>query len=173
VSREAGRLLVAAVHTAPIAPDCYSQVAAAMLQSDQALNGGRNRPVLNRAFAQREILAVAIDEMAHLVAVWNITSALGGSPRFGRGDRPLDPGGLPASVVVRLAPFTEAVLQHFIYLERPAESAEPDGDGFAPEFVFRRGIRTARLTPMGLDYVTVGAFYATLSLGLPCRLPRT
>jgi CDGSH-type Zn-finger protein/uncharacterized Fe-S cluster protein YjdI len=100
--------------------------------------------------------------MAHLVAVWNITGALGGSPRFGRGNFPLDPGGLPASVVVRLAPFTEAVLQHFIYLEQPAESTEPDGEGFAPEFVFRRGIRKARLTPMGLDYETVGAFYATL-----------
>ena len=46
-----------------------------------------------------EVLGVAIDEMSHLVAVWNITSALGGSPRFGRGNFPLDPGGLPASVV--------------------------------------------------------------------------
>ena len=111
---------------------------------------------------RREVLSVAIDEMSHLVAVWNITSALGGSPRFGRGNFPLDPGGLPASVVVRLAPFTSEVLQHFVYLERPAESSEPDGESFAPEFVFRRGIRKARLTPMGLDYETVGAFYATL-----------
>ena len=31
---------------------------------------------------RREVLSVAIDEMSHLVAVWNITSALGGSPRF-------------------------------------------------------------------------------------------
>jgi CDGSH-type Zn-finger protein/uncharacterized Fe-S cluster protein YjdI len=111
---------------------------------------------------RREVLGVAIDEMSHLVAVWNITSALGGSPRFGRGNFPLDPGGLPASVVVRLAPFTDAVLQHFIYLERPAESSEPDGESFAPEFVFRRGVRKARLTPMGVDYDTVGAFYTTL-----------
>jgi hypothetical protein len=58
VSREAGRLLVAAVHTAPIAADYYSQVAAAMIQSDEALNGGRNRQVLSRAFAQRDILSV-------------------------------------------------------------------------------------------------------------------
>jgi hypothetical protein len=64
--------------------------------------------------------------------VWNITSALGGSPRFGRMNFPLDPGGLPASVVVRLAPFSEAVLQHFIFLERPAKSNEPDGEGFPP-----------------------------------------
>jgi len=111
---------------------------------------------------RNEVLSVAIDEMSHLVAVWNITSALGGSPRFGRGNFPLDPGGLPASVVVRLAPFSAAVLQHFIYLERPAGSTEPDGDGYAPEFVFQRGVRKARLTPMGVDYETVGAFYTTL-----------
>jgi CDGSH-type Zn-finger protein/uncharacterized Fe-S cluster protein YjdI len=115
---------------------------------------------------RNEIVSVAVDEMSHLVAVWNITSALGGSPRLGRGNFPLDPGGLPASVVVRLAPFTPAVLQHFIFLERPANSTEPDGEGFAPEFAFRRGLRKARLMPMGLDYETVGAFYDTLGAGL-------
>src|SRR6185295_1734882 len=44
------------------------------------------------------ILRVAIEEMGHLAAVWNITSALGASPRFGRANFPLDPGALPASV---------------------------------------------------------------------------
>jgi CDGSH-type Zn-finger protein/uncharacterized Fe-S cluster protein YjdI len=109
-----------------------------------------------------EVLQVAIDEMSHLIAVWNITAALGGSPRFGRGNFPLDPGGLPASVVVRLAPFTRPVLQHFIYLERPADAAEPDGEGYDVEFQFQRGRRKARLMPMGLDYETVGQFYETL-----------
>jgi CDGSH-type Zn-finger protein/uncharacterized Fe-S cluster protein YjdI len=108
------------------------------------------------------IVGVAIEEMGHLTAVWNITSALGGSPRFGRGNFPLDPGALPAGVVVKLAPFNSAVLQHFIYLERPDGSTEPDGEGFAPEFRFRRGITKTRLMPMGMDYDTVGTFYATL-----------
>jgi CDGSH-type Zn-finger protein/uncharacterized Fe-S cluster protein YjdI len=108
------------------------------------------------------IIRVAVEEMGHLTAVWNITSALGGSPRFGRGNFPLDPGALPAGVVVKLAPFNDAVLQHFIYLERPDGSTEPDGEGFAPEFQFRRGSAKARLTPMGVDYDTVGTFYATL-----------
>src|SRR6187431_3183355 len=88
---------------------------------------------------RRDILKVAVEEMGHLTAVWNITAALGGSPRFGRLNFPLDPGGLPASVVVRLEPFSEAVLQHFIFLERPADSNEPDGEGFQPEYTFRRG----------------------------------
>jgi CDGSH-type Zn-finger protein/uncharacterized Fe-S cluster protein YjdI len=115
---------------------------------------------------RRQIMQVAVDEMGHLVAVWNITAALGGSPRFGRGNFPLDPGYLPANVVVRLAPFRPEVLQHFIFLERPHGSQEPDGAGFEPEVSFSRGARQLRLTPTGLDYVTVGAFYERLSQGI-------
>ncbi|MGH8327273.1 MAG: ferritin-like domain-containing protein, partial [Steroidobacteraceae bacterium] len=111
---------------------------------------------------RRTILQVAIEEMGHLCAVWNITSALGGAPRFGRGNFPIDPGYLPAGVVVKLAPFNEAVLQHFIYLERPKDSTEPDGPGFEPPVRYRRGAPAPRLTPMGLDYDTVGDFYVSL-----------
>jgi len=87
---------------------------------------------------RQAIVNVAIEEMGHLVAIWNITSALGAAPRFGRVNFPIDPGYLPAGVVVRLAPFNESVLQHFIHLERPIVSDEPDGDGFAPEFAYQR-----------------------------------
>jgi CDGSH-type Zn-finger protein/uncharacterized Fe-S cluster protein YjdI len=115
---------------------------------------------------RRIILQVATEEMGHLMAVWNITVALGGAPRVGRSNFPLDPGYLPAGVVVKLAPFNAATLQHFIYLERPAGSSEPDGDGFAPERVFVRGANGPRVTPMAMDYDTVGAFYQTLGNGL-------
>ncbi len=115
---------------------------------------------------RRVILDVAIEEMGHLVAVWNITAALGAAPRIGRANFPLDPGYLPAGVVVKLAPFNRDTLQHFIHLERPDGSLEPDGEGYAPELRFVRGSVGPRLTPMALDYDTVGAFYATLSEGL-------
>ncbi|GLQ90199.1 ferritin-like domain-containing protein [Dyella flagellata] len=115
---------------------------------------------------KHSILQVAIEEMGHLMSVWNITIALGGAPRVGRVNFPLDPGYLPAGVVVKLAPFNMATLQHFIYLERPAGSAEPDGAGFEPERHFVRGAPGARLTPMGIDYDTVGEFYQTLGNGL-------
>src|SRR6202008_3845522 len=42
---------------------------------------------------RRTIMEVSKEEMAHLVAVWNLTSALGGTPRFGRENFPLNPGG--------------------------------------------------------------------------------
>jgi len=115
---------------------------------------------------RRVILCVAVEEMSHLAAVWNITAALGGAPRFGRGNFPLDPGNLPAGIVVKLAPFSESVIQHFVHLERPANSHEPDGDGFALETKFHRGVDSVRLTPMALDYETVGAFYETLGAKL-------
>jgi len=114
---------------------------------------------------RRAILDVAIDEMGHLAAVWNITAALGGSPGFGRGNFPLDAGYLPAGVVVKLAPFNADVLQHFIHLERPLGSDEPDGAGFEhPQF--KRGAVKPLLTPMPIDYDTVGEFYATMEMAL-------
>ena len=111
---------------------------------------------------RKTIVEVAIEEMGHLTAVWNISSALGGTPRFGRANFPLDPGLLPAGIVVKLAPFGEPVLQHFVYLERPENSSEPDGHGFAPELQFSRQGLARRLTPMVTDYRTVGEFYAQL-----------
>src|SRR5882762_1201994 len=118
------------------------------------------------------LLGVAIEEMGHLAAVWNITSALGGSPRFGRTNFPLDPGYLPACVVVKLAPFTADTLQHFVFLERPHGSTEQDGGGFAYERPYVRGGGAARLTPMAVDYSTVGDFYAALGEGLRALVAR-
>jgi CDGSH-type Zn-finger protein/uncharacterized Fe-S cluster protein YjdI len=115
---------------------------------------------------RRTLLDVAIEEMGHLTAVWNITSAIGGSPRFGRTNFPLDPGLLPASVVVKLAPFTAETVQHFVFLERPKGSEERDGEGFTAERQYVRGSDIACLTPMGINYDTVGDFYAALSAGL-------
>ncbi|HSN28900.1 MAG TPA: ferritin-like domain-containing protein [Kofleriaceae bacterium] len=115
---------------------------------------------------RRTLIEVATEEMAHLANVWNITSALGGTPHFGRLNFPLDPGILPASIVVKLAPFSPAVVQHFVHLERPASSGEPEGEGFEPDFQFRRGDQRERITPMGMDYETVGVFYEHLEAAL-------
>ena len=121
---------------------------------------------------RQALFEVAIEEMAHLAAVWNITSALGGSPRVGRTNFPIDPGFLPASVVVKLAPFNAQTLQHFIYLERPVGSDERDSEAFAVERDYVRGSGVPRLTPMGINYDTVGNFYTALSLGLRTLVDR-
>jgi hypothetical protein len=59
VSQDLGQLVVDGVHTAPITSAYYSQVAAAMIQADQARNQGRYRTALSSAFIQRGILAPA------------------------------------------------------------------------------------------------------------------
>ena len=137
----------------------YLYAAFSLRSADEGLSPEESEAV---ARWRRTILDVAIDEMGHLAAVWNITAALGGSPRFGRGNFPLDPGMLPAGIVVKLAPFNESVLQHFIHLERPEGSTEPDGAGFEPELQFKRGTTRVSITPMATDYATVGVFYTQL-----------
>lgn len=115
---------------------------------------------------RRAILDVAIDEMSHLVAVWNMTSALGGAPRFGRANFPLDAGYLPAGISVKLAPFSPSVIQHFIFLERPEGSDEPDGEGFAVPNPAPRTPLVPNLTPSGYDYATIGTFYQMIEADL-------
>jgi CDGSH-type Zn-finger protein/uncharacterized Fe-S cluster protein YjdI len=147
----------------------YLYAAFSLKSPDEGLSGAEADAV---GRWRREITAVAIDEMSHLVAVWNITSGLGGAPRFGRTNFPLDPGYLPARIVVKLAPFNEASLQHFVYLERPVGSNEPEGVGFEPERVFQRAISAERLTPMPIDYSTVGEFYKVLGEGIRVLVAR-
>ena len=145
---------------------CTYLYAAASLKNGEREGLGAEEAAAVRRWRQA-LLGVAIEEMGHLAAVWNITSGLGGSPRFGRANFPLDPGLLPASVVVKLAPFNADTLQHFVFLERPRDSAEQEGSGFAYERSYvRGGTSGARLTPMGVNYETVGDFYVALGEGL-------
>ncbi|HKU17505.1 MAG TPA: ferritin-like domain-containing protein [Steroidobacteraceae bacterium] len=150
---------------------CTYLYAAFSLKSDAA-DGLAPDETAAAARWRQALLDVAIEEMSHLTAVWNITSALGGMPRIGRGNFPIDPGYLPASVVVKLAPFNAQTLQHFIYLERPAGSDERDSEAFAVERNYVRGSEVPRLTPMGINYDTVGNFYTTLSHGLRAMVER-
>jgi CDGSH-type Zn-finger protein/uncharacterized Fe-S cluster protein YjdI len=137
----------------------YLYAAFSLKDSSDGLTGPETEAVVRW---RRTLIDVAIEEMGHLAAVWNITAAIGGAPQFGRLNFPLASGSLPAGIVVKLAPFSEAVLQHFIFLERPLGSTEPEGEGFAPARTFVRGSTGPRLTPMGVDYDTVGEFYAKL-----------
>lgn len=116
---------------------------------------------------RRVILHVAIDEMTHLALVANLTSAIGGAPRFGRPNFPVAAGYHPSGVVVNLTPFDRATLDHFIFLERPEGVALEDGAGFtasAPEY--RRETPGERLMPSAQDYLTVGHLYRSIRAGL-------
>jgi CDGSH-type Zn-finger protein/uncharacterized Fe-S cluster protein YjdI len=150
---------------------CTYLYAAFSLRDGEGEGLGSDEAVAVAAW-RKAILRVAVEEMGHLAAVWNITAALGAAPRFGRGNFPLDVGALPAGIVVKLAPFGEEALQHFIHLERPALSAEADGPGFESPAAFTRTDRRIRLVPMPLDYETVGTFYASLDERLKAFVER-
>ena len=109
---------------------------------------------------RKVIIDIAVEEMGHLALVANLTTAIGGPPNFSRLNFPISAGALPASMIVRLAPFNMDSLDHFIFLERPEGSDIADSDHFANEDAYRRGpTEQINLMPVAQDYETVGAFY--------------
>ncbi len=108
----------------------------------------------------REALVdVAIDEMLHLALVANLLAAIGSAPHFQRPNFPVSPGYHPAGVVVELAPFGLATMDHFVYLERPEGVTVPDGEGFGAPAPYERVFDRGRLVPSAQDYATVGHLY--------------
>lgn len=108
------------------------------------------------------IISVAIDEMAHLLLVSNLSIAVGGRPHFTRPNFPIAPGYFPSGVVVRLTPFDRDTLDHFIFLERPKGIRHEDGDGFEHEQDYVREEAHHGLMPSVQDYHTVSHLYEAL-----------
>ena len=104
------------------------------------------------------VIDIAIDEMLHLALVNNLLISLGATPHYGRYNFPISPGAFPADVAVALAPFDPDMLDHFIYLERPRDSAERDG-AIISKAKYHRGVIEGRLMPFADDYDTVGELY--------------
>jgi CDGSH-type Zn-finger protein/uncharacterized Fe-S cluster protein YjdI len=113
-----------------------------------------------------KIRSVALEEMVHLTLVNNLLAALGASPNFGRPDFPVPPGHFPAHVVLALAPFNEATIQHFAYLERPTDAVIEDGEGYHSESRVVREIRTDLLSPTKSDYPSQGHLYNSIGFAL-------
>jgi CDGSH-type Zn-finger protein/uncharacterized Fe-S cluster protein YjdI len=113
-----------------------------------------------------QIIHVAVDEMAHLALVANLMAAVGGAPHFGRANFPIPAGYHPCGIVVKLAPFNPATLDHFIFLERPEGSTVADGAGFEPPRCYHRLAMPGRLMPSSQDYDTVGELYHAIRDGL-------
>jgi CDGSH-type Zn-finger protein/uncharacterized Fe-S cluster protein YjdI len=120
----------------------------------------RYRPEQAAAIARwrAEITDIARDEMIHLALVSNLLNAIGAAPHFMRPNFPVASGYHPAGIVVSLAPFCLSTIQHFVYLERPEDVSEREGDGFARRSYLRIG-HAGRLVPSGQDYTTQGDLY--------------
>ncbi|MEP7102205.1 MAG: ferritin-like domain-containing protein [Burkholderiales bacterium] len=107
---------------------------------------------------RREIIAIATDEMLHLVLANNLSIAIGARPHYRRFNFPIAPQLFPADVAVELAPLDEATLDHFVYLERPADVAERDAARYT-KVAYQRHAVAGRLMQVPDDYATVGELY--------------
>jgi ferritin-like protein len=112
------------------------------------------------------IFGIAGEEMRHWAMVQNLLIAVGSAPYVSRPHMPHQARGYPPGVQVRLLPFGEAALEHFVYLERPEGMAGPDAAGFEPAGLPLPPMRPGEIIPRGQDFATVGHLYRSVEQGL-------
>ncbi|MGZ6007398.1 MAG: ferritin-like domain-containing protein, partial [Rhizomicrobium sp.] len=115
---------------------------------------------------RRSLRQVALEEMLHLSLVNNILAATGASPHLWRPEFPVRCGWFPADVVMRLSPFREETIDHFMYIERPEGIALVDGAGFDHPAHHARAARPDLLSPTPRDYASQGQLYHSALRGL-------
>jgi len=115
---------------------------------------------------RRVILSIAGEEMLHWAVVQNLLAAVGSAPFVARPHLPHQAQGYPPGVQLRLLPFGETALQHFIYLERPEGMEHSDGEGFEPVGPTPLPMQPDEIVPRGQDFATVGHLYRSIASGL-------
>jgi len=115
---------------------------------------------------RRVILGVSGEEMLHWAVVQNLLTAVGSAPYVSRPHLPHQARGYPPGVQLRLLPFGEAALQHFVYLERPADADVADGAGFDPVGSPLPPMRPDEVVPRAQNFDTQGHLYRSIEAGL-------
>ena len=115
---------------------------------------------------RKVILKIAGEEMLHWAVVQNLLAAVGSAPFVSRPHLPHQAQGYPPGVQLRLLPFGETALQHFVFLERPEGIESVDGEGFDPVGVAPEPMRADEIVPRGQDFATVGHLYRSCARGL-------
>ena len=118
------------------------------------------------------ILAISAEEMLHWALVQNLLIAVGSAPYVSRPHMPHQAKGYPPGIQLRLLPFGEASLQHFVYLERPEGMDMSDGEGFLTAGPAPEPMAPGELQPRGQDFSTQGELYRAIEEGL-ARLAQT
>src|ERR687890_684822 len=114
---------------------------------------------------RRMILGIAAEEMLHWAVVQNLLTAVGSAPFVSRPHMPHQARGYPPGVQVRLLPFGEAALQHFVYLERPEGMEGADAEGFEPAGPPVPTMGADEIIPRGQQFATVGHLYRSIESG--------
>ena len=111
------------------------------------------------------IFAIAREEMLHWAVVQNLLTAVGSAPYVSRPHMPHQAGGYPPGVQLRLLPFGEAALQHFVYLERPEGVERADAEDFEPAGPPLPPMSPEEVIPRGQDFATQGHLYRSVERG--------
>lgn len=121
---------------------------------------------LNAVEGWRQVIfAIAREEMLHWAVVQNLLTAVGSAPYVSRPHMPHQAGGYPPGVQLRLLPFGEAALQHFLYLERPEGVERADAEGFEPAGPPLPPMSPEEVIPRGQDFATQGHLYRSVERG--------
>jgi len=124
---------------------------------------------------QRDVTAIAVEEMLHLALVNNLLTAIGGPPHFERPNFPRASRFYPSNFLIALTPLDLETLQHFVFIERPEDRPEEDAPGFrevsnaiaaAPAGLAPAEPPEHGLMPEVLPYTTVGSLYRGIEAGL-------
>ena len=114
---------------------------------------------------RRLILDIAGEEMLHWAVVQNLLMAVGSAPYVSRPHMPHQAKGYPPGVQLRLLPFGEAALQHFVYLERPEGVEGADAEGFERVGLPPPPMKPEEVVPRGQDFATQGHLYRSVERG--------
>lgn len=77
----------------------------------------------NRRWAS-QLYDIAAQEMLHLAQVWNLLTAVGGTPYYARPNYPLPARWYPLKVALVLRRFDLATIERFVYYEAPAHNVK-------------------------------------------------
>ena len=112
------------------------------------------------------ILAISAEEMLHWALVQNLLTAVGSAPYVSRPHMPHQAKGYPPGIQLRLLPFGDAALQHFVYLERPEGMDMSDGEGFVASGPEPEPMAPDELQPRGQHFTTQGYLYRAIEEGI-------
>ena len=115
---------------------------------------------------RKVILAISAEEMLHWALVQNLLIAVGSAPYVSRPHMPHQAKGYPPGIQLRLLPFGDAALQHFVYLERPEGMDMSDGEGFLPAGPVPAPMTADELQPRGQYFTTQGYLYRAIEDGI-------
>lgn len=105
-----------------------------------------------------QLYFIASQEMLHLALVWNVTTAIGGTPYYLRPNFPQNTKYYPLHVPIELEPFGLRSLRRFIRYEHPQQGP--------PDLDLKELIRLPGDDAEDIEFGTVGELYALIESGI-------